>query len=241
MRLLVSVRDAGEAEAALAGGANVIDAKDPAGGALGAAGPATLRAIRALVAPPVLFSAALGDAPPLPGTFALAAYGAAHCGTDYLKVGLRARERRAALELLVAVRRGAEAAAPSVRVVAVAYADAARAGAFPPLLAPDVAQAAGLHGVLLDTLAKDGGTSLAALGERDVRAFVERAHAAGLEVGLAGSLGLADVPPAVALGPDLVGVRGSACDGGRLGRVSAARVRALREALDRAAGAVART
>ncbi len=232
MRLLVSVRNAGEAEAALAGGADVIDAKDPAGGALGAAGPAALRAIRALVTPPAQFSAALGDAPPLPGTFALAAYGAALCGADYVKVGLLARERKAALELLVAVRRGAEAADPKVRVVAVAYADAETAGAFPPLLAPELARAAGLHGVLLDTLAKNGGTSLSALGERDVGAFVRSAHAAGLEVGLAGSLTLADVPRALSLGPDLVGVRGSACDGGRMGRVSTARVRALREALE---------
>ncbi|HEY0776746.1 MAG TPA: (5-formylfuran-3-yl)methyl phosphate synthase, partial [Gemmatirosa sp.] len=30
------------------------------------------------------------------------------------------------------------------------------------------------------------------------------------------------------IGPDVVGVRGAACDGGRTGRISAERVRALR-------------
>jgi len=36
MRLLVSVRDASEARAALAGGAGIIDAKEPLNGPLGA-------------------------------------------------------------------------------------------------------------------------------------------------------------------------------------------------------------
>ena len=49
MRLLVSVTSAAEASAALAGGADVIDAKDPRRGALGAVSPQTLRAILAAV------------------------------------------------------------------------------------------------------------------------------------------------------------------------------------------------
>ena len=46
MRLLVSVADAAEARAALAGGADIIDAKEPRHGALGAVAPDVLRAIR---------------------------------------------------------------------------------------------------------------------------------------------------------------------------------------------------
>ncbi|RZK75548.1 MAG: hypothetical protein EOO66_33700, partial [Methylobacterium sp.] len=44
-RLLVSVRDAAEAEAAIRAGADLIDAKDPENGALGALPPETVRAI----------------------------------------------------------------------------------------------------------------------------------------------------------------------------------------------------
>ena len=44
-RLLVSVRDAVEAEAALAGGAHLIDVKEPARGALGRADDATIAAV----------------------------------------------------------------------------------------------------------------------------------------------------------------------------------------------------
>ena len=43
--VLVSVRDAAEAEEALVGGAAVIDVKDPARGSLGAAAPATVAAV----------------------------------------------------------------------------------------------------------------------------------------------------------------------------------------------------
>ncbi len=42
MRLLVSVANAADAAAALAGGADLIDAKDPAGGALTAVAPDTV-------------------------------------------------------------------------------------------------------------------------------------------------------------------------------------------------------
>ncbi len=229
----MSVLGPDEAPIALAGGADIVDVKDPAEGALGAAGPATLRALRALVTPPAELSAALGDAPLAPGTFALAAHGAAACGVDYVKIGLLGRlDPEAVAELLRAVRAGAAAASPRTRVVAVAYADAARVGAFPPLRLPPLARAAGIHGVMLDTCVKDGTTSIGTLGESGVAAFLSAARAAGLQAGLAGALRLEDVARAAALGAELVGVRGSACDGGRLGRVSKARVRALRAALD---------
>ncbi len=49
----------------------------------------------------------------------------------------------------------------------------------------------------------------------------------GLFTALAGSLGEPGLRTALALGADIVGVRGAACDGGRTGRVSVARVAAL--------------
>ena len=61
MRLLVSVRDASEAEAALAGGADIIDAKEPLNGPLGPVAPDTLAAITAAVAGKTPISVALGD------------------------------------------------------------------------------------------------------------------------------------------------------------------------------------
>src|SRR5207237_9523523 len=79
MRLLVSVRGPLEARAALAGGADVIDAKDPACGALGAVSAERLAAIRRTVGAARPVSAALGDARD-EGTVAAAAAAAAGAG-----------------------------------------------------------------------------------------------------------------------------------------------------------------
>src|SRR5207248_4650901 len=60
-KLLVSVRNRAEAEAALAGGADLIDVKEPKRGALGAADARTLAAVVAAVAGRRPVSAALGE------------------------------------------------------------------------------------------------------------------------------------------------------------------------------------
>src|SRR5688572_1266699 len=86
LRLLVSVASAAEASAALAGGANVIDAKDPRTGALGAVSVDVLRQIHAAVAGARFVTAAIGDAADeaeterVAGTFAAA-------GAALVKVG----------------------------------------------------------------------------------------------------------------------------------------------------------
>src|SRR5215468_9568595 len=59
--LLISVRDAAEAEAALRGGADVIDVKEPRRGSLGRADAATIAAVVACVAGRRPVSAALGE------------------------------------------------------------------------------------------------------------------------------------------------------------------------------------
>src|SRR5256885_4242496 len=85
MRLLVSVRGSVEARAALAGGADVIDAKDPARGALGPVQRDRLAAIRRVVGAARPVSAALGDADD--DAMAAAAAAAAR-GVAFVKLGL---------------------------------------------------------------------------------------------------------------------------------------------------------
>jgi uncharacterized protein (UPF0264 family) len=231
-RLLVSVVSPHEVAAALAGGAQIVDVKNPSEGALGAPTPATLLEVRRLVEGAADLSVALGDAPHLPGLLALAAHAAAACGAEYIKVGLFGSVRpEQALELLVAVRQAVQDVQPRARVVAVAYADAARIGSLPPAALPGVACRAGVFGVMLDTALKDGVSTFATLGDAGVAAFVAEARSFGLTTALAGSLGLGDLERAAALGVDTVGVRGAACEGGREGVVSATRVRLLRCAL----------
>src|SRR5205809_4525549 len=88
MQLLVSVADASEGRAALLGGADVIDAKDPGEGALGAVRPEVLRELRAAVGAARPLSAALGDAGP-PLLVECRARAAARLGAMFVKVGFR--------------------------------------------------------------------------------------------------------------------------------------------------------
>jgi uncharacterized protein (UPF0264 family) len=233
MRLLVSVVDADEARAAAAAGADIVDVKNPAEGSLGAPTPAVIEAVRAAVAAEVPVSAAIGDMPDLPGTAALAAFGAARSGAAFVKIGLwGVCAEREAVALLRAVREAVEDV-PGAVVVAGAYADAERVahGPLAPELLPSVAHAAGIGVCLLDTAVKDGRGLLEWRSPDALAAFVADAHDAGLEVALAGALRAEDLPMVLATGADIAGVRSAACGGGRRsGPLEAARVRALRTA-----------
>jgi (5-formylfuran-3-yl)methyl phosphate synthase len=233
MRLLVSVADAAEASAAAAAGADIVDVKNPAEGSLGAPSPAVIASVRAAVPPVLPVSAAIGDMPNLPGTAALAALGAAHSGAKFVKVGLwGVSTEEDAVALLRAVR-DAVAGVPDAVVVAGAYADARRTEHAPlaPELLPRVARAAGVEACLLDTAVKDGRGLLEWLSPGALASLVADAHAAGLQVALAGALGAEDLPAIRASGADIAGVRSAACgDGRRSGPLEAARVRALRAA-----------
>ena len=113
------------------------------------------------------------------------------------------------------------------RLVLVAYADWRSAASLPPARVVAVAADTGAAGVLLDTATKRA-PLFAVESPAGVAAWVGAAHAAGLFAALAGGLSGPDLARARSLGADVVGVRGAACVGGRTGRVSRARVAALR-------------
>jgi uncharacterized protein (UPF0264 family) len=227
MKLLVSVVDAAEARAAAAAGAHIVDVKNPAEGSLGAPPPAVIASVRAAVRAELPVSAAIGDMPNLPGTAALAALGAARSGATFVKVGLWGVSTEPdAVDLLRAVRDGV----PDAVVVAAAYADAPRVAhaPLPPALLPRVALAAGVGACLLDTAVKDGRGLLEWLSPDALASLVAEAHAAGLQMALAGALRAEDLAAVRDTGADIAGVRSAACrDGRRSGRLDEARVRAL--------------
>ncbi len=231
MRLLVSVVDAGEAREAAAAGADIVDVKNPAEGSLGAPTPAVIAAVREAVGAEVPVSAAIGDMPNLPGTAALAALGAARSGATYVKVGLYGvSDPDDAVTLLRAVRDGARGAV----VVAAAYADALRVPHRPlaPALLPRVAHAAGVEACMLDTAVKDGRGLLEWFSPDALTALVAEAHAAGLEMALAGALRAEDLLVIRDTGADIAGVRSAVCAGGeRSGTLDPARVRSLMQPL----------
>ena len=229
MKLLVSVVDAAEARLAVAGGVDVVDVKNPAEGSLGAPAPGVIAAVRAVLPAGLPLSAALGDLPSLPGTAALAALGAARSGADYVKLGLWGPS---SAEEAVAVLRAAWAAVDGgTRVVAVAYADAARVPSrpLPPSELVAAAREAGVDGCLLDTAVKDGRGLLEWLAPKALEAFVADAHDAGLEVALAGELRAEDLPVVRATGADIAGVRSAACrDARRTAAIDPERIERLR-------------
>lgn len=229
MQLLVSVASAADADAACAGGADVIDAKDPAAGALGAVRLDVLREIGAAVAGARAVTAALGDADDESSVEERARTFTA-VGAALVKVGLAGvTDAARATSLLAAAVRGAEAGGGAgAGVVAVAYADAGPTDGIAPLALIGAARAASARGVLLDTADKRGPGLLALASPVELAGWVAAAHEAGLFAALAGKLAAADLAVVRAVGADVAGVRGAACVGGRGGRVVAERVRALR-------------
>ena len=229
MRLLVSVASASEAEAALAGGADVIDAKDPLSGALGAVSLATLREIHVAVDGHRPVTAALGDAID-EDDIERAAFEYSAAGSAFVKIGFASVTDSAQVERLTrgAVRGASTEEQRLCGVVAVAYADAGGVTSPTPDALIDVAARAGAMGVLLDTSDKHGPGLRQLMTSDRVATWVRRAHDAGLIVALAGKLKGEDLSWVQDCGADIAGVRGAACEHGRTGRVAADKVRQLR-------------
>jgi uncharacterized protein (UPF0264 family) len=223
--LLVSVRSTAEAEAALAGGAALIDVKEPAHGPLGRAAAETVAAVVRVVAGRRLVSAALGEfvkTPELPEVRGLA----------FVKWGLSACQqalpdwprRLATAAYLVAQ------VVPGCRLVAVAYADWKRAAAPPPRAICEFACRYGCGAFLLDTFFKGRKNLLEYLPLERIHGLVQRCREAGVRVALAGSLGPDEIATLAPVRPDWFAVRGAVCQGGhRKAAVDADAVRRLVE------------
>jgi len=196
-RLLVSVRGPDEALTALRAGADLIDAKDPERGALGALPPETVRAIVAGVGGQAVTSAVAGDGTGREIAAAIAAIAAT--GVDFIKIAVGAADDAALAE--------AAAQAPG-RVIGVLFAEDEVAKDGPARLA-----AAGFVGAMIDTRGKSGTTLTSLMAASQLAAFVAGCRTHGLMSGLAGSLGLGDIPVLARLDPDYLGFRGGLCRG----------------------------
>jgi uncharacterized protein (UPF0264 family) len=236
MRLLVSVSNAAEAAAALDGGADIIDAKDPHAGPLGAVTYEVLREIASAVGGRRPLTAALGDEHDC-AALARAASTFVASGVELVKVGFAGIGSEAAVVgLLEAAVRGASAGVrprltPTLThtagVVATAYADAGRARSVTADVLLRAAARAGARGVLLDTFDKQGPGLRQLMPHESLSDWVRRAKDLGLLVAAAGRLSAGDLAWVDASGADVAGVRGAACEGGRAGRVTREHVRTL--------------
>jgi hypothetical protein len=205
-KLLVSVRSANEARAALEGGAAVIDVKEPDRGPMGRADLPVWHAVRQAVAEAVPVSVALGELREWTAA-GVALDPAVFSGLAFRKLGL-SRAGHDWVERWSALRR---AWGPGSAWVAVVYADQNEAGAPHPDAVLDAAlKADDCAGVLIDTWEKSRPSPV----DRSWSPWFARARAGGRFVALAGGLGEADMVRLAPLAPDLFAVRGAACHRG---------------------------
>jgi len=213
--LLISPINTEEAQEAIAGGADIIDVKNPKEGSLGANFPWVIKSIRQMTPEEMLVSATLGDVPYKPGTVSLAALGASVSGADYIKVGLYGTKNYdEALEVMKNVVKTVKDHNKNALVVASGYADAHRVGAVNPMEIPKVAADSGADIAMVDTAVKDGKTLFDFMDEDKIRAFNKQIHDYGLKSALAGSVKKDQLSILHRSGCDVVGIRGAACIGG---------------------------
>ena len=226
--LLASVGNAAEAEIALQFGADIIDLKNSAEGALGALALEDARVALKTVARRRPTSATLGDPPYHAGALAERARALIEAGVDDLKLAVDA----SALEQLGETLR---ALARDVALIGMMFADRAPDFDLLPRLA-----ALGFKGAMLDTSDKKGGRLLTHLDVARLEAFCARCRGLGLISGLAGSLEAPDIPRLLLVAPDVLGFRGALCRGhDRKGAIDPAAVSLIRDLIPRAALAAA--
>jgi len=221
--LLVSVRSVEEAEAALAGGADLIDVKEPSRGSLGRADDETIAAVVRVIGGRRPVSAALGELRDNPAPCFVA-------GLAYVKWGLAGLAYAPASDFAAFAAQPANN--PRCRCVLVAYADWPRASAPRPEEVCELALRLGAAGLLVDTYQKDGRTLLDWLTVEEIERLCRGCRRNGLKIALAGSLGREEIARLRTFKPDWFAVRGSACkDGSRGGSIEAENVRRLIELL----------
>jgi len=201
--LLASVRSLAEARLVAAGGADWIDLKEPAAGALGAVAPATVAAVARAYGATHRISATIGDCWETPAVIPARVAAMRDAGAQYVKVGAYAADPAPALLDALSA-----ACALPARVIVVCFAERApRAGDLERLAAT------GIVGVMLDTADKHGARLTELLAPDALAAFVRAARGLGLLSGLAGRLRADDLPALLTTAPDYLGFRGALCDG----------------------------
>jgi uncharacterized protein (UPF0264 family) len=197
------------------GGADIIDIKNVKEGSLGAQAPWVIQeVVKEFKGTGMMCSATLGDLPYKPGTAALAAYGAAMSGVDYVKAGLHgARNYHEAVTMMEHVVRAIRMVSREILAVASGYADFRRFGGVSYTDIVRAAKDAHADVVMVDTAIKDGKNLFDAMTFDEIQEFTQLGHDAGLIVALAGSVKKEHLADLAETKCDIVGIRGAVCDG----------------------------
>lgn len=230
-KLLVSVRDASEACAAIAAGVDLIDVKEPTRGSLGAASGEVVAEVSAVLAGRVPLSVACGEL--LDDSQQAGRWSGDYQGRiNFAKVGLAGCA--AVANWSERWRRAMADWPASVSPVAVVYADWQMCGGPAPENVLHYAGKLRCRALLVDTFDKSAGNLLSHLSIDELEALGVQVREQGLMYVLAGSLDVASIKAVASLEPDYVAVRGAVCSGSREGTISEEKVREIKSVLETA-------
>ena len=243
-RLLVSVRDLQETQAAVAGGADIVDVKEPANGSLGRASLRVISDVVQFCDQQVQSSAALGELlewrneksadcdsihipladefPDLPTNLSFA------------KVGLAGLKDCVDWQSQYVNFLASRFPSKSTDWIAVAYADAelADAPAVIDVLDLVVQTPTIFAGMLIDTYDKSSGHLLECLDSSELLSIRRRLSETGQLLALAGKLNESLLLDLRTCDPDIIAIRGAACEGSdRTLAVAESRVATFRSVL----------
>ena len=230
MQVLISPVSLEEAASIIEAKADIIDFKNVNEGSLGAQFPWIITDLVDFIhGHGVTASATLGDLPYKPGTAALAAYGVAQCGVNYIKAGLYGLNTYAqAVEMMEAIRRAVRMVSADAKVVASGYADYRRFNGLSTWDLVRAAKAAQCDVVMVDTAIKDGKTLFDVLTLDEINDFVGMAKEAKMQVALAGSIKAEHAEELLKIQPDIIGVRWAVCGGtDRYSKISVEKTKAF--------------
>jgi len=205
--LLISVTNSLEAQIAIDNGADIIDLKNPASGALGALPLKQIESILKTVNHQKKVSATIGDQPLEPKVMANKVDQLIKLKLDYIKIGFFEINTTNQLQLYDCLDSLTTLVNDGAKLIAVLFAEYN----YPTSLIADLKKA-GFVGVMLDTVNKNGLTLFDHSSKEVLDTFVQQTAKLSLLSGLAGSINIDHVERLVEIKPDYIGFRGGVCD-----------------------------
>ncbi|MCH8061375.1 MAG: hypothetical protein IH861_02615 [Chloroflexi bacterium] len=212
MILMVSVQNLEEALQAIKGGADIVDVKNLQEALVGSAHPHVVRDVRNAIPMERHASVTLGVVPNQIGTVAMAVYTAGVLRATSVKVGFMKTEYDAAVETLLAAREVLDGF--DTKLIGSLFADNPLYDGLDAHNMVQLAKDGKCDGFLIDTLTKDGRNLFDFLREDELREMVVEGKEAGVSTALSGHLTIDDLDELARINPDIVGVRGAACQKG---------------------------
>jgi len=231
-QLLISVTSVNEAQVALQCGADIIDLKDPAQGALGALPLNLVTEVVTFVHAKgeherKVVSATVGDLPMVPELLLQHVLALSKTKVDIIKIGFFRDDNvnffdyQPCLDALTSVTES------GVKLIAVLFAEYT----YPDSLLAAIKKA-GFYGVMFDTAVKNGTTFLDYFSVDEMKIIADSVQTLDLFFGLAGSLNLQHVEMVKTIDPDYIGLRGGVCvNNQRKSKLDSEKIIAVRDAM----------